>query len=234
MGFVLGLSGLASSGKGTVGHYMVSRHGWSDFSFARNLKDMVQHVFKMTEWQVDDEKGKRSEFHSPMELTFTHVGAVLTWMSRTHGSAGFPSVEERKRRYGYIMNLIGKKLRTPREILQIVGTDICRTMVPTYHVDIVSQYIDRNPDTNWVITDVRFPDEGDFLKSVYSAFILRLERPALDQSQGFYGHVSENALADWDGFSAVIDNSGSLGSLYEKVDLFLKEKGLCHDTIATR
>ncbi len=226
MGFVLGVSGPASSGKDTVGNYLVSRFGWGRLSFARNLKDMCQHVFGLTDWQVDDEKGKRAEFYAPMELTFTHVGAILTWMSRTHGSVGFPSVEERKRRYGKVKDLIGLTLTTPREILQLVGTDICRTLVPNYHLDIVAQQLDTHPETNWVITDVRFPNEADLLKDSYSAHVIRLERPSLDQTQGFYSHASEVAMADWGKFSAVIDNSGSLDSLYEKIDHFLKETGL--------
>ena len=226
MGLVLGLSGPASSGKDTVGNYLLSRYGWGKLSFARNLKDMAQHVFKLSEWEVDDEKGKRMLLPVPVELTFTHIGAILTWMSRTHGSAGFPSVAERKQRYASVLKLIGRKLETPRDILQIVGTEICRTLVPNYHLDMVVQQLDTHPETNWVITDVRFPNEADLLKDTYSAHVIRLERPTLDQTQGLYSHASEIAMADWNGFSSVIENSSSLDSLYEKVDHFLKETGL--------
>lgn len=42
---IIGLVGFIGSGKGTVGNYLVSHHGYSTTSFAKTLKDSVASIF---------------------------------------------------------------------------------------------------------------------------------------------------------------------------------------------
>jgi len=42
---IIGIVGFIGSGKGTVGEYLVSHHGFKSESFAKNLKDSVSAIF---------------------------------------------------------------------------------------------------------------------------------------------------------------------------------------------
>lgn len=56
---------------------------------------------------------------------------------------------------------------TPRLVLQEFGTDCMRNgFYDGIWVSMVKQEIINNADTNWVIPDVRFPNEIDMIKSV--------------------------------------------------------------------
>jgi hypothetical protein len=70
---------------------------------------------------------------------------------------------------------------------------------------------------NWIITDVRFPNEYDAVKSK-GGIIIRVNRPGFGTSMVALAnaHPSETALDGHD-FDHVIENNGDLDSLREKV-----------------
>ena len=56
---------------------------------------------------------------------------------------------------------------TPRLVLQLFGTDCMRNgFFDGIWVSLVKQQILENPNTNWVIPDVRFPNEVKMIQSV--------------------------------------------------------------------
>jgi hypothetical protein len=98
---------------------------------------------------------------------------------------------------------------TPREILQRVGTECFRN---TFDSDIWVKAALREVDAKWydyVITDVRFPNEATAIKALGGRVfcISRANAPGLSMA-----HVSESALRDWP-FDGVIENNGSLEDL---------------------
>ncbi len=224
----LGLNGNAKSGKDTVADYLIEHHKWDGkFSYARNLKDMCKHIFRLSEFQVAEQEGKKEPFAEPITFNHTHLGAVLTWMCRTHSKISFSSEEEKRTTYAKLTSNLGRPLSTPREILQLVGTDICRTVYPNYHIEVLLNSL---PDKgNIVVTDVRYENEAGAVRDL-GGKILRLIRPDLNLSSDMYKHSSECALNDWDGFTAIISNDQDLSSLYEKVNNFLEENNLCRTT----
>jgi hypothetical protein len=53
---------------------------------------------------------------------------------------------------------------TPRYALQLMGTEVCRDVFHTdFWVIKMKKYIEENPDQHFVITDVRFANEIDFV-----------------------------------------------------------------------
>ncbi len=228
MSFILGISGFAGSGKDTIGDYLVAHHGWNGkLQFARNLKDMCKSTFGLSEYQVSDHEGKKSVFKNPVKLTQTHVNLLLAWMCKTHETTGITK-DRRAEVMAMIVGSYGKEFKTPREILQFVGTEFCRTIIPTYHVDIIAQKIQKDQG-KWIITDVRFPNEAEMLKSI-SGVIIRVERPGLIIAEDVKRHPSETALADWK-FDAVVQNDVErVEDLYLKVDKFLEEQNLWQTT----
>lgn len=65
---------------------------------------------------------------------------------------------------------------------------------------------------NWIITDCRFPNEAEAVKS-REGIIIRVNRTGVKATNA---HPSETSLDDWD-FDYVIDNDGSMEDLLEKV-----------------
>jgi len=94
---------------------------------------------------------------------------------------------------------------TAREVLQFVGTEIFRKMVPNVWVrSTVNRIVSENSEFA-IVTDVRFPDELQGIKDA-GGKVIRLTRGSDAKDQ----HTSETALDkenfDWSNFDAVLDN----------------------------
>lgn len=127
------------------------------------------------------------------------------------------------------------RMMTVRELLQRVGTEAMRDNVhedvwvnalfadykPTYNIKH-SITVDTAP--NWIITDVRFPNEADAIKK-RGGLVVRVERYNLDGSDYGWGnpasdHPSETSLDDYD-FDYRILNNGTIDDLVLRVKEFL-------------
>ena len=125
-------------------------------------------------------------------------------------------------------------INTPRELLQVLGTDCGRDMIHTniWTNALFADYkpiggkMIANPEPkhlvypSWVITDMRFPNELDYIKAKGGITI----RVNTTRAGKVSNHESETAL-DNHNFDYVIDNSGSYEDLINKVhDILMAEK----------
>jgi hypothetical protein len=81
------------------------------------------------------------------------------------------------------------------------------------------EYFKEVPHPDWVITDVRFPNEAKAIKRV-GGIIVRINRP--DHSP-INDHPSEIGLDDWK-FDHTIDNNGNLEDLSKAIKTILKNE----------
>lgn len=110
---------------------------------------------------------------------------------------------------------------TPRYILQHAGTEAMRH---AFGADIWVRTMLRRAhhrEVPTVVSDMRFISEADAIKD-NDGFVIRVDRnipydPSIDE------HQSETDLAAYAGWDWVINNDGTLESLYEKLDLLMKE-----------
>lgn len=120
----------------------------------------------------------------------------------------------------------GKEETKPRELLQILGTDIIRKELnkPDFHVnricediEILSKYFNR-----FLISDCRFPNEVLVPKQKFGDDVvaIRIVRTNFvsDLTPIQQQHESETALDDFTGFDYVITAS-NLNELYEQLDM---------------
>ena len=114
---------------------------------------------------------------------------------------------------------------TVRKLLQIIGTELFRKQIcDDIWVRSLWLRIREKSEVNWAVTDVRFPNEQEFLQSQFKDEVVtfKVQRPGHDGSTkgGIKGHESEayDLPADY-----VIDNSESFDHLYDQVDKALKE-----------
>ena len=120
---------------------------------------------------------------------------------------------------------------TPRLVLQLFGTDCMRNgFFDGIWVSLVKKQILENPDTNWIIPDVRFPNEVKMIQSVQGQVwqVRRGELPSwfLDKRDNnidpLNEHASEWAWIDKDeSFEQIIQNDGSLEDLLKKLQKML-------------
>ena len=99
-----------------------------------------------------------------------------------------------------------------REFLQRLGV-ACRDQIgPDVWVDALARRLSVHPSARYVITDVRFPNEAEFITN-RGGQVWRIERPG---TRPVNGHTSETALDGWS-FDRTIVNDGSLADLRVKV-----------------
>jgi hypothetical protein len=227
MGLVLGLQGPAKAGKDTVADYLLEQLNWDEkLSFARNLKDMCQAIFALSDDDVDTQAGKEKPFPTPKVFTQRNLGSVLYWMANTHG--GHPPAKGSREK---VKTLVGTELTTPRHVLQFIGTDVCRMIIPSYHQDIIAKKIQDNPDKNYVVTDVRFPNEGDLILDDLEGFVIQVVRNSSTEENIDRTHASETAMLEWGRFTDVVDNQkDGLPFLFAEVNNLLKRQNLCPET----
>ena len=123
---------------------------------------------------------------------------------------------------------------TPRKLLQLLGTEAGRQIIhPNIWVNALfadwkSGYVEQGAGwieteddyPNWIVTDVRFPNEAKAIKD-RGGILIRINRPQyLDNGLVIRKdeHLSETALDDYDGFDYVIENdTDSVQDLVNKV-----------------
>ena len=187
---IIGISGKAGSGKDTAAKMLEVLYAnpdisYEDFSnrkyknfadiqivhFADILKETVQVLFGIGEWETNTQEGKKT---------------TIEW--------------------------IGK---TVRELLQGVGQGLRDAIDPNLWIKVL--FANTENWSNYIIADVRYPNEVDAIKE-RNGILLRIDR----KNAGAGNHSSEIALDDYKEWDVHIENNGSLESLFEAMKVFIK------------
>lgn len=117
---------------------------------------------------------------------------------------------------------INCRVRTYREALQYIGTDLFRDQF-CKNIWITSTLSNYNPESSrWIVTDVRFPDEIEAIKKL-GGKVVYINRPTKAENKIAdltAQHASETALSSYTEYDYSIRNDGSLDDLYGKVERF--------------
>lgn len=202
MAKIVGVVGWIGTGKDTVADYLVNNYDYKRESFAGTLKDAVAAVFG---WPRDAVEGATPAARAWRETEDK-------WWADRLGMPGF----------------------TPRLALQLWGTEVCRN---NFHDDIWIASLQnklRHTNQDVVISDVRFPNEVKTIKDAGGkvVWVQRGPKPdwfvyGADAAAGINSglkeierrgiHASEWAWLNTD-FDEIINNSGTLDSLYRIID----------------
>ena len=266
---LIGISGKIGSGKDTIGkiiQYLVwksrvekgelplSVYSFSDFaretSFGKNqsnfeikkyadkLKDFVCMLIGCTREQLEDREFKEKE-----------LGEEWYCYIFNNGKKEELTLDFETARILSCDNRVISRTMTPRELLQIIGTECIRDKVhpnawvnalfADYKYEIhrsevptrAAGFIDQHVYPNWIITDMRFPNELEAIKS-RGGISIRVNRPyttvvggngipaTFNQNQF---HPSETALDNAE-FDYTIENNSSIEDLIHTVSLILKKE----------
>lgn len=118
-------------------------------------------------------------------------------------------------------NVINSYNLTVRELLQIVGTEVFRDSFDK-NVWVKSLFNTYKPNQNWIVTDVRFPNEANAIKK-RGGILIRINRDLLNDEDK---HESETALDDYNNFDYIISNNDSLESYRNNIIKIITEIGI--------
>ena len=242
---LIGISGKIGSGKDTVGkiiQYLVClklntlaphQFSFKDFvestasneiqsgfkikKYADKLKDFVCMLIGCTREQLEDQKFKNTQLGEEWWYFQGRNGSLMSYN------------KDSKRSDEDLIKL------TPRLLLQIIGTECIRDKVhpnawvnalfADYKYEIhrsevptrAAGFIDQHVYPNWIITDMRFPNELEAVKS-RGGITIRVNRPGLIESN----HLSETSL-DSATFDFIISNDKDIEHLINEVRKILEK-----------
>ncbi len=108
--------------------------------------------------------------------------------------------------------------KSPRRIMQLLGTEAVRGCIDDdVWIKAARRRVIRLPSRRVVITDVRFPNEADAIRS-WGGEIWRIERPGLNAVEP---HASETAMQDYKA-DLTVRNEAAVEDLHRVVRIALQ------------
>lgn len=206
---IIAISGKARSGKDTVANVLIKNFGFKRIAFADKLKDICSDVFDLPVSMFHRDEFKDRAFEEPIIIDVGHVKNLVTRLEE-YTSINNEAYE------ALLSHGCGKMLLSPREILQFVGTDLCRNCVKdSIWLDIFNSIL-KNIDGHVICTDARFQNERELIKSFGGMNIL-VVRPNLKSSDS---HSSENNLGTESDYDAVVMNDDTKDKLEHDIQMW--------------
>ena len=205
---IIGVNGYSGSGKDTVGaviQYLNCPR--PEVSIEEVCANYSEH-----EWWLDEQSGwEIRKFAGKLKDIASHLTGI--------DIEDFEDQEFKKTNLGVEWWTEAGPM-TVRDFLQKLGTDALRNGLHD-NVWVNALMADYTEDSNWIITDTRFPNEAEAIKSK-GGIIIRVNRPDV---KPINAHSSETALDDWK-FDYIIPNMFDIFSLKEIVIGVLKHAEL--------
>ena len=229
---IIGLSGRMGSGKDTVGKII-------QYLLCRNVGDVsIEDVLSCNDhdwWLEEQSNSEIKKFAGKLKA----VGSLLTGIPIEK----FEDQEFKKtdlpNEWVYVENGYAARNMTVRDFLQKLGTEAMRDGLHTnvwvnalfadyrnFHTDkfSVRQGINKPEYPNWIITDMRFPNEMEAVVE-RQGITIRVTRPVEKSKTTARLHPSETAL-DKAMFDYEIVNSGSIENLVDMVREILTRESI--------
>lgn len=193
------ISGKARAGKDSVFNVLAKCGGFKRIAFADPLKNMCSSVFNIPlNYFYDDDK-KDAPFETPIDYIDFHSALQFAV------NADLP--------------LQQLEFKSPRDLLQQVGTDIVRKHVDNeFWIKLLVKQL-QTTEGNVAITDARFQNERDALKAIGGTLML-VTKPDTTAA----GHSSENDLGSEADYDIVVNNNGTLAELDHDISMWYSMK----------
>lgn len=230
---IVSFTGPKGSGKDTSAD-ILKKEGIADgkISFAGPLKKICQEVFGLHHTLVNDPIFKEKPLKNG-EIVVT--AKLLRKISQMMLDYLDPDEFYYNPNKASVIGLEGVPLRTPREILQVIGTEWIRNRIhPDWHLYAAfssKALASLNEDGLYCVTDARFVNEHQFLATKFGQDFksFYIERPEAEEELAKATHDSERKVLEVKAIipaENIILNDGSLEDLKKKLlSLGLKSSG---------
>jgi len=235
---LIGLCGLAGSGKDTCADFLVRDHGFTKVAFADPMKRICRDVYDFSYEQLwgPSEMRNAPDIRYPRKHTFKHVAEArnLKELDACECSCCGARIKDGASPHGALPNCY----LTPRFALQQLGSEWGRHCFsetwPNYALRVAKllsveggytydqihglEHTWRPGDDNWktpvVISDVRFKNEIEAIK-MCGGKVIRIVRPGagLSGAAAAHGSETEQAAIPDAAFDAVVRNDETLKKL---------------------
>lgn len=203
---LIGISGKIKSGKDTVGEMLYNlgcvEYNVYKYSFADSLKKIVASIVDCNYESLNDQEFKASHIPNFMKITKDGIITHVVPCSKVFYKDIFRTYEVVT--YREALQFFGDKFRSE------YGQDFWIRMLRS---NLISGELSFN-----IITDVRYKNEADFIKS-NKGILIRVDRPEIQTPKNISSHSSEIELDNYPNFDYVIENNGTLEELESKVRL---------------
>lgn len=166
---IYGIAGLKQHGKDTLANHIKQYNDKFEIvHFADEVKKMASSIFAVPIEYFADPILKEHWLQDPivMDIFLSHM----------------------RRETGLNIERQDKIARSPRQLLQFFGTEYVRKAKDNYWIDVVKNIILESNNKNFLIPDVRYPNEEQMLRSL-DGKIIKVERIDLPFKND--GHISE-------------------------------------------
>jgi hypothetical protein len=158
---IIGLCGKAGTGKSTVAQIITKQFGFKELSFAETLKEICAYIFNGELKYFTDPTLKQKQFKEFMQLSNLHLESLQLQLGQRNIFVTIGQIRKWKK----ILKDQTTIFTCPRDILQFVGTELMRNVVgQNVHVKLLENRL--NPFEDFVISDVRFDNEGEMIKKL--------------------------------------------------------------------
>ncbi len=210
---IIGLAGVKQSGKSTIAGLIKESFYSKESAFADKLKNTCSQVFDIPLDYFHNQKLKEVPLSTSAVLDKNNIASILSLYNINPYELDPIVFTDRVKQYS---NLFGKSLQTPRDILQIVGTEVLRKADTQIHC----KNLQIHDDAITIVSDVRFPNEYDYLSNLPSDtyFFLPIyvnRKEAEEKAIG--GHSSETSVFLFKDKCRVIDNNFTLQETKQQV-----------------
>jgi hypothetical protein len=190
---IIGLSGYAKSGKDEVAKEIVRlRPEFQIKRFSGKLKKIASILTGFNEDLFEDQQFKNKELGEE----WSYLGMPMT-VRRLLQRLGTEAIRDHLHQNAWV-----------NALMACYRTEPFKDYMGDMRVDI--------PASNWVITDVRFPNEAKAIKD-RGGIIVRVNRTGFGPVNG---HPSETALDEYD-FDKIIENNGTIADLKESAKILM-------------
>jgi len=196
---IVAFFGEAGSGKDTLTNSLVKNYDFKRFAFSDELKRILSITYSIPIRYFNDRKLKDDSFPIPIFHNEMHHKALENFFC-DHSNNPFVEFSE-------------YKFSSPREMMQLVGTEIFRAADPLYWCKVIEAQI--RDEERVVISDGRFEDERNWI-NLYNSQLILIKRNSKNGTK----HKSENDFGNDDEYDTIIHNDGSLIGFVNNFDLW--------------
>lgn len=208
---IVALSGKKKSGKDTVANFLVKDQGFTKLSLATPLKDLIIKVFRIDPNLLYDDEKKDNELDGYITIDYSHLDEMRAIITEEWGvNINYETREN-------IEEYFGKEIKTPRQLMQVIGTDIIRNEInDEIFINLLVEKM-KSIQTHIVVADVRLENERSKLLELGAimALVKRDINKIVEDD-----HISENDLGNEDEYDLIIENNIGLQQLRSEINMW--------------